>query len=309
MSEGRNAGEPVARRVVRAGPAPTIIDVRLNGQGPYRLVVDTGATVTVVSPDVAEELGLEPFDRIKRRGAGGEVVIDLAKIETVRIGDAEREDDVIGISQEGTRLCRDHAVGNIGYDILQHFILRVDARSMQASLLTEQPTDMVSDAVPFRIGRRGKSLILLPATLDDRGPFPFALDTGAMATCISPALAAELSLTSGDGPAVKAVGIGGPVNASFASRSVSLGFGNAIRPGIRPLIIDIFGPETKRDVADIFGRETKEDVAAIDEGGTATDDSEVANHVGLIGADALQGITLTVDYPNRQLWVDHGSTV
>jgi len=289
MSEERSAGEPTARRLVRAGPAPTTLDVQLNGRGPYRLVVDTGASLTIVSPDVAEELGLEPFDQVKRHGAGGEVAIDLARIDSVRIGDVERTDDVIGISETGTRLCRDHAVGNVGYDILRHFVLRVEAGSGQAWLLKRRPSVVASSGVPFQVGQRGKRLILLPATLDGRGPFPFALDTGAMATCIAPSLAAELGLGSGDGQAVKAVGIGGPVDASFASRWISLGFGNTVRPGIRPLIIDIFGSCMTQDITDTDRSGTEQDVADI---------------VGLIGADALRGTLLTIDYPNRQLWID-----
>jgi len=300
MPKSHNASEPVDRPLRHAGPAPLTIAVLLNGKGPFHLVVDTGATLTVVSPDVAEELGLEPFDQVVRRGAGGTVTIDLARVDTVRSGNVERTDAVIGISRQATRLCKT-AAGNIGFDILQHFVLRFDVPRRRAALLAETPVDTVSAPLPFRIGEGGKSLILLPATLDEQGPFQFALDTGAMATCIAPSLAEQLDLVSVGGSAVQAIGVGGPVDAAFASRPVTLTIGNRTRSGVHPIIIDIFGPMPARDDADIFDpKPTRDDTGS--SGPVMGGDGP--HIVGLIGADVLRSSVLIVDYPHRRLWID-----
>jgi len=52
-----------------------LVDVRINGKGPYPFILDTGASVTVVSPDVLADVGL---------GDGTEP----ARLDQLQIGDA-----------------------------------------------------------------------------------------------------------------------------------------------------------------------------------------------------------------------------
>ncbi len=76
-----------------AGPndAAIIVSVKLNGQGPYDFVLDTGATFTCVDNALAERLKLPEW-----KGGFGTVVVGpgggamrLLKIETLEVGDAK----------------------------------------------------------------------------------------------------------------------------------------------------------------------------------------------------------------------------
>src|ERR1700761_8626752 len=63
--------------------APTLRDrlgriwapVYLNGKGPYRLVLDTGASHSAIIASVAAELGLPPNGAVMLRGATGSAIV------------------------------------------------------------------------------------------------------------------------------------------------------------------------------------------------------------------------------------------
>jgi predicted aspartyl protease len=62
--------------------------VLINGKGPYRLVLDTGASRSAVTRAVAEDLGV-PIRRnaIRLRGATGSATVDAVRVETLEVGD------------------------------------------------------------------------------------------------------------------------------------------------------------------------------------------------------------------------------
>jgi predicted aspartyl protease len=82
--------------------APTLRDrigriwapVYVNGQGPYRLVLDTGASRSAVVPRVAEALGLPPAGdgRVRLKGVTGSAEVPIVQAEQVEIGDLFAED-------------------------------------------------------------------------------------------------------------------------------------------------------------------------------------------------------------------------
>lgn len=70
--------------------APVLID----GRGPFRLVLDTGATRSALIPRVAEQLGLETRPNGARvRGVTGTAVVPTVKIRSLEFGEL-RVDDV-----------------------------------------------------------------------------------------------------------------------------------------------------------------------------------------------------------------------
>ena len=62
--------------------------VMINGQGPYRLVLDTGASRSAVTRAVVDELGLPiRSDALRLRGATGSAVVSAVKVKTLEIGE------------------------------------------------------------------------------------------------------------------------------------------------------------------------------------------------------------------------------
>src|SRR3954466_6724416 len=65
------------------------VPVAINGKGPFKLVVDTGATTSAVVSSVARRLGLpmSPTDRVLLQGATGVDSVPYVTAEQMEVGD------------------------------------------------------------------------------------------------------------------------------------------------------------------------------------------------------------------------------
>jgi predicted aspartyl protease len=97
---GATANAPLEEVVVTAPEprwvAPTTRDqigriwapVLINGKGPYRLVLDTGATRSAVIQRVVDEVGMPVRpDAVKLRGVTGSAIVAAVKAETLEFGE------------------------------------------------------------------------------------------------------------------------------------------------------------------------------------------------------------------------------
>jgi predicted aspartyl protease len=122
------AGE-IAMTRVGANDAAIVVPVHINGQGPFDLVLDTGATVTCVTPDVSERLALPAQRGVRGYGAGvgGAGRVELVRYDTLRVGAAAAFDlpgcviDLASLEAIGTRVD-----GLLGLNFLQSFDVRLD---------------------------------------------------------------------------------------------------------------------------------------------------------------------------------------
>jgi len=101
------------------------VEATMDGKGPFRLAVDTGASTTVILPDVAEELGLAG----KRKPGQddfvtvGEVKIGGLKLNKLKVA-------VMEIPQLTTpaEMMRMKAHGVLGYNFISRFVTTFDYR-------------------------------------------------------------------------------------------------------------------------------------------------------------------------------------
>ena len=63
-----------------------MVDVRINGNGPYHFVVDTGADRTILASEVAVELGLSHGENVMLRGVVRAVLTETVSIRTMTFG-------------------------------------------------------------------------------------------------------------------------------------------------------------------------------------------------------------------------------
>jgi len=62
--------------------------VYINGRGPFRLVLDTGASHSVITAGVAEALGIQPQQKAALlRGVTGSATVAAVRIDSLRVGD------------------------------------------------------------------------------------------------------------------------------------------------------------------------------------------------------------------------------
>src|SRR5947209_20539869 len=76
-------GEPI--RMINSYP---VIAAFLNGQGPFRMLVDTGAARCALRPAVAARIGLVPKHRLLLKTMSGEQIVPVAQM-AVRLDSSE----------------------------------------------------------------------------------------------------------------------------------------------------------------------------------------------------------------------------
>ena len=67
-----------------------VVRMHINGRGPFNLVLDTGAELTIVSPKAARKVKLRDSGRgIRLAGVTGGTRAILSKVDTLSLGDAK----------------------------------------------------------------------------------------------------------------------------------------------------------------------------------------------------------------------------
>lgn len=67
--------------------------VRINGRGPFRFILDTGANQSVVTTDVAAALGLEPGpnDLVRLTGVTGSLIVPTITVDSLETGAVKQQ--------------------------------------------------------------------------------------------------------------------------------------------------------------------------------------------------------------------------
>jgi len=175
-------------------PEVPTVEAMLNGRGPYRLLVDTGANVTLLKAHVARELDLP----VLRPGESSQLV----KLDEMRLGDAIFGDMVVGARPWD----EDGIDGVVGINVFQDVLLTFDypARCLR---VTKGRVENDRDHV-----QRPENEVVLPYDIGDDGcpwisfrvgghPMRALLDTGAAGTIhITPERATGLTLEAVEHP-------------------------------------------------------------------------------------------------------------
>jgi len=111
------------------GAQPLILlPVQVNGDGPFKFILDTGAGTSLLSSDLAKKLSLKIISTKEGQSAGGKISVSLAKVDSLALGQAKLDDLDVGIvdlshigKAIGTRID-----GDVGYNFLKHFRIAID---------------------------------------------------------------------------------------------------------------------------------------------------------------------------------------
>jgi clan AA aspartic protease (TIGR02281 family) len=105
-------------------PGGVAVDAVLNRRLTVPLMLDTGAELTLLTKQTAEELGILSLDQLPKRQfdtTGGMVNCPITSLRSVRVGTAEARDVIVGIDMDGRM-----PVGLLGRSFLRHFKVTVD---------------------------------------------------------------------------------------------------------------------------------------------------------------------------------------
>lgn len=124
----------VAVPVMKAGRS-LVVQTKLNGTRDARLILDTGADITILSRTVAMDIGLLPsavVATVTLNTAGGSVRADVFRVGTVAVGAAEARDVTAAVHDLPDAPAG--VDGLLGLTFLDQFLVTVDARKGELHL-------------------------------------------------------------------------------------------------------------------------------------------------------------------------------
>jgi len=165
-----------------ADKAPlVVVEARLNNKGPFKFIVDTASSVTVVGREAAEVLGIRQGSNSAISGCCSSKMLAVGSMQ---IGGIRKSRVPIALGnlswlseETGTRLD-----GIIGSPFLKDYQVVIDYPRREIAF--EEPGQEHSLPTKFRLVS-DVNFIVVEAKLNEKGPFNFLVDTGATKTVVT----------------------------------------------------------------------------------------------------------------------------
>jgi predicted aspartyl protease len=154
------------------------VEVGVNGRGPYRFVVDSGADTSVIGERVARTLKLPPGTPVTLHGMTESARVERVLVDSLQLGKSEVADLQLPVLKEG-HLGGD---GMIGIDALteQRLMMDFEKRVIKVEDAKRPPPSAPDEIVVVARLKRGQ-LILTQVTAN-RKKIDAVIDTGSMIT-------------------------------------------------------------------------------------------------------------------------------
>ncbi|MBL8188609.1 MAG: aspartyl protease family protein [Acidobacteria bacterium] len=253
------------------------IKVMVNGKGPFRFVIDTGASMSVLSDKAAQALGIKPVAKggnARAIGGSGTFPILYGVLDSIQLGEARIDTVPIYIrtvhstedTPEGER-----SDGYIGLSVLSNYAVTLDYKTQQMTvdrtpLREDQLTKPATDAAeakpvepaaapkPEHLGALAGLGIEVPIRSTSGGlasaeahlptmdrPLNFIVDTGATISVISKATVKRYDLEGMKlkGESFRVIGAAGIEEGAEALGLSTLTVNNLRKNNSRALILDL----------------------------------------------------------------------
>jgi predicted aspartyl protease len=180
------SGAAATGRVLSTNPMPVEIEgdhlmvgATLNGHE-VRLVLDTGATDTLISPEAAGAAGIIKTGRMRFSAFGsGRGVASRGVARSMAVGPALAEQVAVGILPLPAPLAPN---GLLGLSFLRRFTFRLDYEQKQLSFASSENSNFIKSGVPIPLQDQGYSLAIEAEV--DGIPAKFIVDTGSSQSLI-----------------------------------------------------------------------------------------------------------------------------
>jgi len=156
-----------------------VIEVRLDGKGPFRFYLDTGAGTTVINGDLAKELGLAVLDSTRIGDPVNPMAIraDVVELKSIEVGTARFEGlRAVTWDRSTLRPGPDSPRGVLGIGVFHDVLLGLDYPKSELRL----QSGMLPEADGARIldYRSPQGIPVIPVTVGDR-IYQAHLDSGS----------------------------------------------------------------------------------------------------------------------------------
>jgi len=165
--------------------APVMID----GRGPFRLVLDTGASGSAITAQVAKSLGLTPdlSHPVLVRGVAGNAIVPTVHADSLRVGDLEIRSVTLPIIADALG----GAEGVLGTDGLADKRIDIDFLEDRITIARSHGRSAPIGFITLSLERSGPGLLMVRGSVD-QVKVHAVIDTGAQRSIGNEALRAAL---------------------------------------------------------------------------------------------------------------------
>jgi predicted aspartyl protease len=269
----------VTFRLAGSKQALILVPVFVDGRGPYSFVMDTGATTTVVSNELADALALPRGEKQDGRGAAGKMTLVESRLPSLTVGHQILDSLPVSVTDLSFlgRAMGEQVDGALGHSFLKHFVMTLDYATNALTLrrpVGDMERSLEEREIAFRYANAEDPLVVVPIFVNEKGPYDFALDTGASRTVISLELAAEFGLAT----------------EKISQMTAGGGSGTVSRVQLSSLAI---------------GAARQENLAAAASDFLTQLNVELGSKLhGIVGYDFLRHYRVTLDYPREALTLE-----
>lgn len=155
-----------------------VVAVTLDGQGPFRFLLDTGASRSAVSSEVAARLGLTAVATTVMVTPVGRTFRPLAYLRRVQLGNIPAADVVATVLPSDDLRRTTNMDGIIGQDILASLVYTIDYQHRLIVWHETPPPEVVGTRLSLSVSA-GRLLVSLPQGNGTRTQLELVPDSGA----------------------------------------------------------------------------------------------------------------------------------
>jgi hypothetical protein len=134
---------------------PVVEGVYVNGQGPYRFLLDTGSTLSHLDPHIAQLIGVRRTMQTMLRSSSGSMSVDLSEGNEILVAGvaADQQALVLG-GTEGLRELGRDLQGILGQEFLSRFDYRLDLKAKRLEFAAPPSLAAATRVACRRLGGR-----------------------------------------------------------------------------------------------------------------------------------------------------------
>jgi predicted aspartyl protease len=189
-----NSDSRVSFRLVRN--YLVVVPVRINGEGPFDFILDTGTNTTVVTPELASQLKLKPTGQVSLITPSGAKTVPRAILENLKMGTKPIERlEVIYDGLQGVRSIDRNIHGILGQNFLCRFnyLLQYPKRQIEFEENGEWEGKFQGTQLPV-FEDEGKQIVVTLAGAPFNSTLRFVLDSAASDLVIFASVASTMEL-------------------------------------------------------------------------------------------------------------------
>lgn len=145
------------------------IQARINGKGPFRMILDTGSPVTLLSGNAAQQCGLMTPQAVKQPTIMG--MYGLGAVHTLQVGDIQVKDfDVMIMNHPIVELLAEvegRIDGILGLTFFSHYRTTIDYANKMVSFtpVSYQPPNVIASVISRMMAGDKNERVIAPASL------------------------------------------------------------------------------------------------------------------------------------------------